>query len=268
MKSQPRTGISPGRRLRATAASKAREGQHACDIGIARCLRGDHLRWVTQPIEHAHTREVLGHECLLRSSDPDFPTTAAVLEAVGRTRNEHELGGLVARRAASIIASLPEKQLVFLNMSPCQLEKPDALLRSLAPLVMHARRCVIELTEERALLDVRGWRQMVEDLRCLGFRIALDDLGAGHSRVGLLACLTPEFIKIDRGLIQALPHSRKRQRELTTIVGLAGCIGAEVIAEGIETDAQVRAAIGCGAHFLQGFGIARPNEEPAQLVAA
>lgn len=262
MKSQPRSGISHGFRPSNTAASN----RH--DSNIVRCLRGNHLRLVTQPIEHAHTRKVLGHECLLRSSDPDFPTTTAVLEAVGRTRNEHELGGLVARRAASIVASLPENHLVFINMSPCQLEKPNALLRSLAPLLVHARRCVIELTEEHALLDVRGWRQAIEDLRCLGFRIAVDDLGSGHSQMGLVSRLTPDFIKIDRGLVQALPHSLGRQRELSTIVELARCIGAKVIAEGLETDAQVQAAIRCGVHFLQGFGVARPNEESAQLAAA
>jgi EAL domain-containing protein (putative c-di-GMP-specific phosphodiesterase class I) len=103
---------------------------------------------------------------------------------------------------------------------------------------------------------------VLAEIRAKGVRIAVDDLGAGYSNLKYIADLAPEIVKIDRGLVAGLSQHSRLHRLVTSIVQLCTEQGARVVAEGIETAEELRAVLATGAHFAQGYFLARPHREP------
>jgi EAL domain-containing protein (putative c-di-GMP-specific phosphodiesterase class I) len=119
---------------------------------------------------------------------------------------------------------------------------------------------VLEITERNPLVGVPEVRERVERLRSLGFRLAVDDLGSGYSGLASFACLEPDFVKLDRGLIHGIDREPVKKKVVGSIVSVSRDLGVTVIAEGIETAAERDAAAEAGADLLQGFFFRRPEE--------
>lgn len=214
------------------------------------------FRLVFQPIVRAQTQEVYGVELLLRSDHPELDGPLAVLEAAERCDRVLDLGAEVNRLAAHWAARIPEPIRLFVNLHPAQLGDP-ALLARFGPLLPHAPRVVLEITERSGLADVTGWEGAVRTLTDAGFRIAVDDLGAGYNGLNMLVALEPAIIKADASLIRGLDENPRKQGLLSLLSGMAGLIGADLIAEGVENFAEYDAALRCGVDLIQGFFVAR-----------
>jgi EAL domain-containing protein (putative c-di-GMP-specific phosphodiesterase class I) len=102
---------------------------------------------------------------------------------------------------------------------------------------------------------------IIRSYREQGFRTAIDDFGAGHSGLNLLAGFQPDLIKLDMALMRAIDRDRVRQAIVRGIVGVAEEIGCEVIGEGIETEEELNTLRGLGIRLVQGFLLARPAFE-------
>jgi EAL domain-containing protein (putative c-di-GMP-specific phosphodiesterase class I) len=119
---------------------------------------------------------------------------------------------------------------------------------------------VLEITERSSLAKMPDVIQRMRALRALGFRIAIDDLGAGYAGLNSFTTLEPDVVKLDMGLVRGLDSSSTKQKVIRMIVALCKELGIEVIAEGIETTAERDALIGLGADRFQGYLFAKPGK--------
>jgi len=128
-----------------------------------------------------------------------------------------------------------------------------------SPLAAIAPRVVLEITERASLDGVREAKARIHALRELGFRIAIDDLGAGYAGLTSFAMLEPEFVKLDLSLVRDVHASAVKQKLVGSMTALCKDMGIAVIAEGIESAHERDCLLGLGCELLQGYLIARPG---------
>ncbi len=171
---------------------------------------------------------------------------------------EHACRKVSIREYAAL--NLPQK--LFLNVSPHVLLNPDfqtgETLRFLKDKGIPAQSVVIEITEQQLIDDYDSMRGAVEHYRNMGFQIALDDLGAGYSSLRVWSELMPDFVKIDRHFIQDIDKDRVKLDFVRSIQAMAVASQYQVIAEGVETEAEFLAIEELGIAFAQGYYFARP----------
>jgi diguanylate cyclase (GGDEF)-like protein len=117
---------------------------------------------------------------------------------------------------------------------------------------------VLEFSEREPVTDLARLQRIAAELRARGFRIAVDDAGAGHASMRVIAEVRPEFIKVDRSLIHAVDTDRARRALVVALLSFGGHIGARLIAEGIETRAEQDMLVSLGVMFGQGWLPGRP----------
>lgn len=224
------------------------------------CIDQNLIKLAVQPIVHADSADVYAVECLLRSQHPILNGPLSVLHAVERARRVAELGEHVNRLAAQWATRLPETVPLFVNVHPFQFNDPRMMER-FAPLLPHAGRVVLEITERADLHEIPNWDAAIAQLDGAGFQFAVDDLGAGSSSLVLLAELRPTFIKVDMSIVRNVHAEPRKQRLVDLLVSFANATGARLVAEGVETVDEASALVRCGAHLLQGFYFSRPTLE-------
>jgi EAL domain-containing protein (putative c-di-GMP-specific phosphodiesterase class I) len=211
-----------------------------------------------QPIVHASTRARFGYEALMRSTDKALPHPGAILDAAERLERIPVLGRAVRASTAKVIATAPvERGVVFINLHLLDLFDKQ-LTSPFTPLAKVASRCVLEITERTSLEGQADLRFRVAELRELGFRIAIDDLGGGHARMGTFSPLDTDFVKLDMSLVRDVDKHPMKQRLIRSITELCRQQGTMVIGEGVETEAEAKVLVDLGCDLLQGYLIARP----------
>jgi EAL domain-containing protein (putative c-di-GMP-specific phosphodiesterase class I) len=211
-----------------------------------------------QPIVDARGRHLFGYEVLLRSLEQALPSPTAVLDAAERLSRLDDLGRRIRDLAAAGMADAAPGCAFFVNLHARDLM--DTTLRSPdAPLSAVADRVVLEITERASLDGVRDLRATLSALRSLGFRIAIDDLGAGYAGLASFATLEPEFVKLDMSLIRGIDRSAVKEGLVRSMTTLCKDLGMQVVAEGVETaeERDVLANLGCD--LLQGYLLAKPG---------
>lgn len=216
------------------------------------------LYLVSQPIFHVGGTRLAAREFLLRSRYRELRGPAEILDAVERCDRVGDLGRLVNQLAANQIAQFTSDELAFVNTHPAQFAGAD-VLESFSALVPFADRVVLEITERAPLSDYHGAERAIRDLGQLGFRIAVDDIGSGYNSLSVLAELHPAFIKADMGIVRNCDMDARKQRLIALLGTFASATGAELVAEGIETAAELRAVTECGAHYAQGYYLGEPQ---------
>lgn len=232
------------------------------DAGFGRCLSS--LWMAYQPIVLWSAQRVFAYEALLRSREPTLPNPKAVLDAADRLNRVHDLGRAIRTAVSRDILTFPETMQVFVNLHPLDLLDDD-LVGGTCPLTQHSRRVVLEITERATLEGMHDIRQRVSALRSLGYRIALDDLGAGYAGLTSFAHLEPDVVKVDRSLVQDIGSDRTKQKLLSSLAQLCGQLDMSVICEGIETSEERDTLINLECDLLQGYLFARPERVPAAI---
>jgi len=223
---------------------------------LSRCLQSLTMHY--QPIVHAATRARFGYEALLRSIDKSLPHPGAILDAAERLEKIPTLGRAVRAQVAREIAeSPPERGCVFVNLHLLDLFDKQ-LSSAFAPLTKVAPRVVLEITERTSLEGQADVRYRVQELRELGFKIAIDDLGGGHARMGTFSPLDFDFVKLDMSLVREMDKHPMKQRLVRSIIELCREHQTKVIGEGVETEAEAKVLIELGCDLLQGYLIAKP----------
>jgi EAL domain-containing protein (putative c-di-GMP-specific phosphodiesterase class I) len=223
------------------------------------------LRLVFQPIVRAADGSVFGYEALVRTDEPSMPYPGALFEAAERLGRVQEVGGAVRDRVAAFLPRVPGLTL-FVNVHALELID-DALLSPAAALSTHARSVVLELTERSSFEHVPNLRARVSLLRRLGYRLAVDDLGAGYAGLTSFAALNPHVVKLDMSLVRGADTEPVKQRLIGSMTGLCKEFGIMVVAEGIETTGERDTMVALGCDLLQGFLLGRPVEADAVLAA-
>ena len=133
------------------------------------------------------------------------------------------------------------------------LYSPDAALSQVAS------RVVLEITERAALDHVSDVRTRIASLRALGFRIAIDDLGAGYAGLSSFAQLEPEVVKIDMSLVRDIHLHATKRKLVRSLTSLCADLGLTLVTEGIECAAERDTLVDMGCELLQGYLFARPS---------
>jgi EAL domain-containing protein (putative c-di-GMP-specific phosphodiesterase class I)/ActR/RegA family two-component response regulator len=210
-----------------------------------------------QPIVSPQDRSIFGYEAMLRVRVPELPNPPAVIEAAEITGRTDEIGAAVRAAASAAFARAPKDAHLFLNILPLDL-MAEELYDPRSHIGMLADRIVLEVTERAELGKVKDALPRIQRLRAQGYRIAVDDLGAGYAGLSSFAALEPEFTKLDMSLVRGAHTSSVKQRVVGSIVSLCRELGSVVVAEGIETteDRLTLASLGC--ELMQGYFFAKP----------
>ena len=228
----------------------------ALEVALDKCLAS--LTMHFQPIVHASNRARFGYEALLRSRDKSLPHPGAILDAAERLERIPALGRAVRAQSAKVIADAPpERGLVFINLHLLDLFDKQ-LTSPFSPLSKVASRVVLEITERTSLEGQADVRYRVAELRELGFKIAIDDLGGGHARMGTFTPLDCDYVKLDMSLVRDIDQHAMKQRLVRSVTELCREQGTKIIGEGVETEAEASVLVDLGCDYLQGYLIARP----------
>jgi EAL domain-containing protein (putative c-di-GMP-specific phosphodiesterase class I) len=218
----------------------------------------DGLWLAFQPIIHAGTCRLFGVEALMRSIEPSISTPAALLDAAVRLQQVAAVGRKVRSLSAAAFAERNTNTTLFVNLHPDDLFDPE-LIHASSPLSAIARHVVLEVTERASLLTSADLPQRIAHLRALGFRLAVDDIGAGYSGLSSFTELTPEVVKIDMSLVRDVHRSTLKQRTIRALCDLCHQVGTLVVGEGVETDDERTALVDLGCDLLQGYLLGRPS---------
>jgi EAL domain-containing protein (putative c-di-GMP-specific phosphodiesterase class I) len=210
-----------------------------------------------QPIVCWSTKSVVAYEALLRTTDTTLCVPTEILAVAEKLGEVHTLGHRTRGLIAEVMAEHPELPGVFVNLHVLdlldeQLYAPDS------PLLPFAARIHFEITERMAIEQVPDLHERVERLRKLGYKIAVDDLGEGYSGLNSFAKLEPDAVKLDMSLIRGIEKEPTKRRVVRALASLCRELGTPLVAEGVETQAELDTLLELGADWLQGFLFARP----------
>ncbi len=238
-------------------------------------LEEPRLETAFQPIWDLQHGRMVGLEALARPwAGYGFEGPAEMFAVAEKIGHAHELDAICRAAALAHAAELPDEVLLFLNVNPQSLAHDtlggDRLVRAVTAVGLDPARVVLEITERSdARLD-----QVVADasrLRSLGFRLALDDVGAGNAGLEMLRRLPVDYVKIDQSIIVAAVEDTQAQAVLLAIIAYAGRAEAFVIAEGIESEeildfvrnaAELDIVRDPPIKGGQGFLLGRPSPDP------
>ncbi len=236
-------------------------------------IAGRKLSALFQPIITMKNGEFLGFEGLIRGpADSPLHSPFNLFSAAEQQGLSLEVE-MLARQI--VLESFARQKLpgnLFLNISPETLNHPSfkngQTLEFMHELQIDPANVVIEITENQPTYDFEGMRSALLHYRAMGFKIAIDDLGAGFSSLRLWSELRPDFIKIDMHFIQGVDHDPIKLQFLKSIQQIAESCGTRVIAEGVETSGELRVIKDIGIELGQGYFIARPSHTPPLLATS
>lgn len=225
----------------------------------ARFTRALDEMWIAfQPIVHLEGDRLYGYEALLRSREPSLPGPLDVVAAAERLGAIEKLGARVRELALSSFGRVKDDSMsLFLNLHPTELL--DASLYEAEGRTMElASRIVLEVTERSAIEAIHDVQARTSVLRFHGYRLAVDDLGAGYAGLTSFVTLEPEIVKLDMSLVRDVHTSRAKQHVIGAVVKLCREMGLIVVAEGIETREELEAIRKLRCHLVQGYYLGKP----------
>jgi len=241
---------------------------------LAQLLSDRRLTTLFQPILAARGGlRVAGHECLMRGIDRDGAMIGPgrLLDVARGADMLFPLDRLARETAVERLAASGAGGLVFINFTPTSIYDPRTCLRTTLDAVrrtgLDRGRIVFEVTESERIDDPEHLVNVLAFYRDAGFKVALDDLGAGYASLDLLATLRPDFVKIDMHLVQGVATDSYRAAIVSRLLDLARELHIQTIAEGVEEAADRDWLIGHGADHLQGYLFGRPDPRPLAVAA-
>lgn len=241
---------------------------HLCEI-----IEYSQLSALFQPVVNLGNGVIKGYEGLIRGpSDSPLHSPQSLFKSAMQYQLEAQLEYLCRRVVLEKFAELGLEGQLFLNVSPeCLIHcsaRHSETLQYMKEIGISPTQVIIELTEGQPTFDYDILREASRYYRDLGFQIAMDDLGEGFSGLRLWSELRPEFVKIDKHFIQGINHDPVKLQFVRSIHEIAAKSGCEVIAEGIETQAEFLVIRDLNIAFGQGYHLARPNAKPATVLPA
>jgi diguanylate cyclase (GGDEF)-like protein len=233
---------------------------------IGDLLAANRLTCHFQPIVNRQQGRIFAYEALCRTvgSNP-FDTIEELFFTAGHCGMILPLDMRCRENAMALASSqglADSNTLLFINICPTSLLHPDHSAGSTGLLANRYEipkgNIVLEITEHEAVSNYNLFRKAIDHYRSKGFRIAIDDFGAGYGGLKMLSVLEPDFVKIDRHFFKDSPKSSINFNLIDAIATACHRIGIEVIAEGIETEKDLQICRDIGIELVQGYLIARP----------
>ncbi len=224
-----------------------------------------------QPIVDIGRDRVWGYEALVRGTQGEG-AGAILAQVTDETRYRFDQACRVkAIELAGRLFEVDADTKLSINFLPNAVYEPAACIRASLQAARRAGfrhdRIQFEFTENERFADIGHVARIVAEYRRQGFLTALDDFGAGYAGLGLLANFKPDLIKIDMELIRGIDVDRSRRIIVSGVLGIVRELGIDVIAEGVETDAEIATLHGMGVTLFQGYRLARPQIEALPALA-
>jgi EAL domain-containing protein (putative c-di-GMP-specific phosphodiesterase class I) len=224
-------------------------------------------------------RRLHGVECLTRGPrGTELEQAGALFDRVRQHGIEVEVDRLCSAAALHAAAELPAWLTLNVNVHASTLSRDSGFAQALSLNAQGAgiepSRVTVEIVESSAPDDSERFARALVELRGLGFKLALDDIGLGHSNLKMFVDVEPHYFKIDRYFVHHVERDPYRLAVLACVSDLGRRVGARVVAEGVETDATLTATLRSGICLVQGVLLARPlslrelNEHPLFLAHA
>ncbi|MEZ4256043.1 MAG: EAL domain-containing protein [Polyangiales bacterium] len=232
-------------------------GRRSSPADVPGVLKQGELRVAYQPLIDLSAGEVFSYEALVRSTSPQYQSPPAMFaDAI-----QAGMCGALGRAIRELAVESCGASSLFLNIHPHEFDE-GWLVQPDDPIFRHEHAVYLEITESVPLTHFDLVSNVLREVRGKGVMLAVDDLGAGYSNLKYIADLSPEIVKLDRGLTRNLARDKRLQRLVSAITRLCVELGARVVAEGLEMADDVRAARDAGAHYGQGYIFARPDFTP------
>lgn len=210
-----------------------------------------------QPILDVQSREVFGYEALVRAREASIPHAGALFDTAEKLGTLGELTRKIRDIAPRALTEIAQQEALFINLHPYELadEKFVDEVELLRPI---ADRVVFEMSERSSIDDLGQYRTRIAKLREYGFRIAVDDLGAGYAGLTSFALLEPDIVKLDMTLVRNVEQSSIKKKLIASLVSLCAEMRVRVIAEGVETPEESATLTEIGCSLQQGYLHGRP----------
>lgn len=231
------------------------------DHAMRQALVAGRFRLHYQPQVDVYSGEIVGAEALVRWRDPELGevTPAELIPVAERSGFIVALGAWVLRQAVQQAALWRDKGyrlLVSVNVSALQFQQPDfvqSVATALAEFALEPQCIELELTESILIQDAQEAMQRLQGLSKLGVKLAIDDFGTGYSSLAYLKRFPIGRLKIDRSFVKGLPSDESDAGIVRAIANMARALRLELIAEGVETEAQLQFMKQLGCQQFQGF---------------
>jgi diguanylate cyclase (GGDEF)-like protein len=242
---------------------------------LSRLLKGRSLSPVFQPIVSMDDGSIYGHEALIRGPKGMPLHTPDALLAAARKEGlllDFEIACVAA--ALEQWSALRQPGRLFVNLSASALlemirsRSADAVLQSIRKLGLQPRMLVVEITEHEHVSDIQALGEVAQQLHGAGVTLALDDFGDGRSSLRLWSELQPDIVKIDKYFTADVSRRAKKLQTLRALLQIAEIFGTTLVAEGIETDVDLRIVRDLGIGLGQGYFLGRPIASPRTRIEA
>ena len=235
-------------------------------------LRERRLTTHFQPIVRTEdTREIYAYECLLRGrkADGSLMAPSRMYDAAREAELLFQLDRAARLTAIREAMTHRIREHLFINFNPSSIYDPTYCLKSTVSAIetagMDPARIVFEVVEsDQVHVDLLG---IMTTYRRAGFRVALDDLGAGYGSLNLLSRLQPDIVKLDMKLVRDVDRDKYKAGITSKLLEMAQKLDIVTIAEGVETEGELQWFRDHGADFVQGYYIARPASPPPRPFA-
>ena len=243
-----------------------REQKNFRELGCRECREGAGLGFsftmAFQPILRLSRREVFAHEALVRGQGGE--DACEVFRHVNvDTRYQFDQACRV--KAIELASRLGVPGYVSINFMPNAVYRPELCIRTTLAAArtydFPVEKIIFEFSEGERVEDHGHLREIVQHYHQRGFLTAFDDFGAGYSGLKLLADVATDLVKLDMALVRGLPADPRRQKILRHVVSLCADLGAQLIAEGVETRDELRFLQDEGIDLFQGHLLAKPAFE-------
>ena len=232
---------------------------------LGRMIDSSAIRSVFHPVVSLGDGQVMGHEALTRPTVRcGFVSVEELFAFAESTEMLVDFERLCRATAIRSVAQVESPGLLFLNCSAPAVEDSEwgdgGVEGQLASSGLAPRDVVVEITERVAVDDRDSFRAALRLLKERGYRVAIDDMGAGHASLQTLAEIEPDFLKFDASLVRDIDKSSIKQSLLESLRSLAEKIRARVIAEGVEREEERQTLVALGIELGQGFLFYREGE--------
>ena len=210
-----------------------------------------------QPIVNPRRKQIIAYEALVRTREPSIPHPGVLFSVAEQLGRVQEVGRAIRASVARTLAEHQTESDIFMNLHPTDL-LDEALYSPDSPISPFARQVVLEITERAALDSSADIPGRIRRLRSLGFRVAIDDLGAGYAGLSYFALLTPDVVKLDITLVRNIHQEEIKRKLVGSLTSLCKELGMLVVAEGVETAEERDTVLELDCDLLQGFFFAKP----------
>lgn len=220
-----------------------------------------------QPIVDVQAKKVFGYEALVRGCHGE--PAVAVLGKIN-DKNRYAFDQACRVKAIQLASELKLDKMLSINFLPNAVYEPAHCIRSTLEAAevyqFPTERLMFEITESEYVADVKHMTRIFSEYQAQGFTTALDDFGAGHAGLNMLASFVPNIIKIDMALVRDIDTNPVKQSIARGLMAICNDLKVTVLAEGVETAAEVAFYKDLGVRLMQGYHFAKPAFESLPVV--